>query len=100
MGSMLFMLPYMVFGGYFVNLNSIYVWLRWMNYLSPIRYSMEALLRNELENNSNYNEADQIYKSFHYNFGMWWSILMLLVLAISFRAIALIALRITVVKIQ
>jgi len=97
---MLLMFPYIVFGGYFVNLSTIYVWLRWLSYLSPIRYSMEALLRNELENNSDYTEEDQIYKSFHYNIGMWWSILMLLVLAVSFRAIALVALRITVVKIQ
>lgn len=66
------MMPYIIFGGFFVNLNTVYVWLRWITYLSPIRYATEALLRNELEDNGDYSDEDQIYKAFDYNTGLTW----------------------------
>jgi len=67
---MLIIAPYLIFGGYFVNLKTVYSWLRWLQYISPIRYSTEALLRNELEDNDDYTEEDQIYKNFDYNTGL------------------------------
>jgi len=99
-GSMMIMMPYIIFGGFFVNLNTVYVWLRWITYLSPIRYATEALLRNELEDNGDYSDEDQIYKAFDYNTGLTWWIIILFGLAIVFRVIAVVALKLTVSKVQ
>lgn len=41
--------PFIIFSGVPTNLNTIYVWLRWVQYLSPMRYVMEILVRNEFE---------------------------------------------------
>jgi ATP-binding cassette subfamily G (WHITE) protein 2 len=40
----------LIFGGLFVNLSSPPAFLRWIKWVSIIRYSMEALCINELEN--------------------------------------------------
>ncbi len=37
----------MLFSGYMANLDTIVNWLVWLQYLSPMRYSMEILFRNE-----------------------------------------------------
>jgi len=99
--SMMIMLPYIIFGGYFVNLKDVYVWLRWIQYISPLRYSTEALLRNEFEDNSDYSaEFQKIYERYDYNFGLWPCIGMLFLLSFVFRIGALIALKLTVAKVQ
>lgn len=41
------MMPIIIFGGLMVNVDDIYPWLAWIQWLSPIRYGMEALMRNE-----------------------------------------------------
>lgn len=100
-GAMLFNLPYLVFAGYFLNLKDIYVWLRWLQYFSPIRYSTEALLRNEFENNSEYSvEFQNIHERYGYDLGVWPCVLLLLALAIVFRILAIIGLKLTVSKVQ
>jgi len=99
-GSMLVMMPYIIFGGYLVNLGSVYPWLRWISYLSPIRYSTEACLRNELEDNDKYGEEDQIYNKFDFNIGLTEWILILIGLAIIFRLIAFLALKVTAARVQ
>ena len=63
-------IPFIMFGGYLVNLNNIYVWLRWIQYISPIRYCNEILLRNEFENNDNYPNGEEFYESLGYDLGI------------------------------
>ena len=41
-----FLLPLMIFSGLYNQLNSIPVWIRWMQYISPFRYGLHALLLN------------------------------------------------------
>jgi ABC-type multidrug transport system permease subunit len=38
-----YLMPIILFGGRLVNLNTVFVWLRWIQWLSPIRYGFEAL---------------------------------------------------------
>ena len=45
----LFMMPIILFGGQFANSANIQVWIRWFQYLSPIRYGLEAFVRNEFD---------------------------------------------------
>ncbi|XP_064387242.1 broad substrate specificity ATP-binding cassette transporter ABCG2-like [Halichondria panicea] len=45
--AMLFVFQ-MLFGGLFISLDSLPVWLQWIKYLSLFRYSVEALAHNEI----------------------------------------------------
>lgn len=42
-------MPLILFGGQFANLQNIPDWISWFQYLSPIRYSLEALVVNEFD---------------------------------------------------
>ncbi|XP_065906235.1 broad substrate specificity ATP-binding cassette transporter ABCG2-like [Dysidea avara] len=39
----------MIFGGFLVNLNTVVVWLSWIQYISIFRFSLNALFENELK---------------------------------------------------
>lgn len=39
-----FIIPFILFGGYFLNSASILAWLKWLTYLSWFSYANEALL--------------------------------------------------------
>ena len=43
-------LPIMIFGGLFVNLEAIPKWLHWIYYISPIKYFFNAVLIEEFLN--------------------------------------------------
>lgn len=69
-GALLIMLPFLIFNGFIVNLNTVPKWIRWISYLSPMRYSVEALFRNEVEGNSKYKNGDEIIDNYNYNVGL------------------------------
>ncbi|CAI2358917.1 unnamed protein product [Moneuplotes crassus] len=97
--SLLMYLPFVFFGGFFVNLGDVFTFLRWIQYLSPIRYMMEAFLRNEFEDNSDYPNGDQIYEKYHYDLGTAPCILIVIVVGIALRMIALLTLKLSVTPI-
>ena len=70
--SLLFFIPFAIFGGFFLNLKDVYSWLSWLQYFSPIRYSTEALLRNEFEDNGDYENGEAILESYDFNLGLGW----------------------------
>ncbi|KAJ3414935.1 ATP-binding cassette sub- G member 1 [Chytridiales sp. JEL 0842] len=45
----LIMMPMMLFSGYFVNPQLIPIWLRWLKYLSPMKYAFEGAVKSQLE---------------------------------------------------
>jgi len=45
----IFVMPSILFGGFFVNLNTVPGWLRWIQWTSPVRYGMEALAHIEMD---------------------------------------------------
>lgn len=96
----LIVIPNKVFSGYLVNLHDISIYVRWMQYTSPVRYLFEALLRNEFEENSNYENGEALLENYHLDLGMWPCILILLFIAIVFRILALLALKLTVKRVQ
>ena len=55
--STLIMMPSIQFGGFLVNAGSIPGWLSWLQYLSPIRYTLEVISRNEFDHRT-YNAAN------------------------------------------
>ncbi|TPX35846.1 hypothetical protein SeLEV6574_g08132 [Synchytrium endobioticum] len=41
------LMPLMLFSGLFANLDTIPVWLRWIQYISPMKYGFEGMVKNE-----------------------------------------------------
>lgn len=44
-----FLLPLMVFSGFYVNLSGLGWWFRWISYISPVRYGYGAVIKNEMD---------------------------------------------------
>ena len=53
----LFLLPVLLFSGLFVNSENFPVWLSWLQYGSPVRYSFSGLLQNQF-NSYTFNNCD------------------------------------------
>mmetsp|Transcript_17559 Transcript_17559/g.20353 ORF Transcript_17559/g.20353 Transcript_17559/m.20353 type:complete len:123 (-) Transcript_17559:80-448(-) len=85
--------PFILFSGISTNLGSIFVWLRWLQYLSPMRYAMEILIRNEFggKNLGFENPVDALY----YNFGTGNCVVVLLVMALLYRVLSIILLKLS-----
>ena len=47
--SPVIMMPIILFGGQFANSGNIQAWISWFQYVSPVRYGLEALVRNEFD---------------------------------------------------
>lgn len=85
-------LPLMLFAGYMSNVNSIVGWLAWLQYLSPIRYTLEIFFRTE------YREEDFIgngnplnpypVTAYNYDIGMGLCFLIMALIALGARIIA------------
>jgi ABC-type multidrug transport system permease subunit len=57
----LFVLPQVVFGGFFSNSGNYPVWISWLQYLSPVRYGLEAIIISEFgPRHYNSNEIDLV----------------------------------------
>lgn len=41
------MLPFMIFAGFYANRKKFADWIGWVEYLSPFKYSFEAVCWNE-----------------------------------------------------
>lgn len=44
------LIPFLMFGGFFLNIDSIPVYLHWLAYLSWFKYGNEALMINQWRN--------------------------------------------------
>jgi hypothetical protein len=44
-----FIMPLMIFSGFYVNISSIGWWFRWISYISPVRYGFSAVIQNEMD---------------------------------------------------
>ena len=83
-----------------INFDDVPVWLNWFQYLSPIRYSTEAMVYTEFEDNGDYTNGEEVAERFKYNVGLYESIAILLAIAILLRIAALVFLKLTVKKVQ
>jgi len=55
-------LPLMMFSGFFLNPESVPVWLSWLEWISPMKYAFAALTQNEYTNLALYCQPDQLRK--------------------------------------
>lgn len=69
-----------LFSGFFKNLDTLPQWIGWLQYLSPIRYCFEALVRNEVRYASESN-----LESLNFNLTLWASIGLLFILGVKLQ---------------
>lgn len=91
------MMPFMLFGGMYSNLNTMPAWLSWLQWISPIKYATEALVTNEYNRPLSPGEFD-ILNFLKFDFGMWYCILVLACMALFCRIIAVFALKQLITK--
>jgi hypothetical protein len=48
----------MVFGGFLIDLNSVFVWLSWIQWVSGFRYAFNVVVINEFNNNITFCQAN------------------------------------------
>jgi len=62
------MMPFMLFSGFYANLDSILPWLAWFQWCSPLKYSLEALMQNEFRDDT---DGFDILDLLGLDFGLW-----------------------------
>ena len=86
------MMPILLFGGFFSNLGTVGQWLGWLQYLSPIRYTNELLIRNEFEG-VDLSPTENPIDSLDLNIGMTLCAILLLVIGFVLRILSVILLK-------
>jgi ABC-type multidrug transport system permease subunit len=90
------MMPFMLFGGFYANLNTIPDWLVWVKWLSPLKYASEAIIRNEYQT---LQPGDfDVVTQLQFTFGLWNCIYCLLGIALACRLLAMLALKNLITK--
>lgn len=91
----------LLFAGYISNVDSIVFWLRWLQYLSPVRYTLEIFFRAEYkpEDFDPNNELNAYPVDAHkYNIGTGWCFLIMALIGITARIIAFFLLKLQTVN--
>jgi len=89
--------PMLLFGGLFANNESL-AWLSWIQYISPIKYTAEALMWNEFRNDPHELRDDLMeFIGYKLSFGKCCGIMICLI--VGFRIIAFLMFRIMVSKV-
>ncbi|EAR86558.2 ABC-2 family transporter protein (macronuclear) [Tetrahymena thermophila SB210] len=82
--------PFMLFGGFYKNVNDMPDWNAWIQWLSCYRYAFEASVR------SNYVDSPfniDVVGQTNFNLGKWLCMLMLVVLFLGFSGLTLLLLK-------
>ena len=89
----------LLFGGYVPNPKQYPIWISWVQYLSPIRYGLEAFVANEFDHRT-YGPGEYNPKYF-FGFdtiGLWKSLVALAAISIGLRLLGLLCLKLLVSK--
>ena len=81
--------PMMLFSGFYVNSDSVEPWVKWLEWISPIRYGLESAIYNEFEDT---NFVPNPITSLNFDFGYWNSMLYLIIIGMIVRVMGFIAL--------
>jgi len=79
-------MPLMLFGGLLVNPSTVFVWLAWIQYISPVRYCFEALCIAEWQSNANSRFIYEEYLGFGDKLSFWDCILSMLGISLSVKS--------------
>jgi len=70
----LFMLPFVLFSGFFKNRKDFAAWIGWIGFISPFKYGLEAIITNEFVG---LDSPIDVIKLNDYTIGKWYCILIL-----------------------
>jgi hypothetical protein len=87
----LVLLPLIIFSGFFANSKQFYVWIGWIQYISPVKYSFEAMATNEFD--GRHYEFGSPIDTLGFEVGQWESVAILIGFVIAIRAGAYLFLR-------
>jgi hypothetical protein len=94
------MMPLILFSGFFSNAGSYPVWIGWFQYISPIKYALEALVYNEFDDR-HYGPKDiNLVKFLGYELGIGKCLAILAGLTVFLRFLSMICLKLLVSKFQ
>ena len=94
----LFMMPLMIFSGFYVNDSQMPVWLAWIKYISPFYYSLQGMSRNEFFD-SNFGLAP-LHSLGFMSISIGYCILITFMLGLALRCLALLNLKLLVKRLQ
>jgi len=93
------LMPAFLFSGFLINQNNMPIWLSWIRFLSPFRYSLEAASRNEFDGNTaDFGGSDPI-DNLNFNIGEWNCVIIMACMGIGYRIIACFMLKMLVKKV-
>ncbi len=89
-------LPAFLFSGFLINQKNMPVWLAWIRFLSPFRYSIEGAMRNEFYDNPLIKDEFNLAKLLNLDIGMWNCMIIMVCFGIGLRIIAYFLLKLLV----
>lgn len=79
----LFLLPFVLFSGFFKNTGNLSNWIGWIQYISPVKYAFAAMVTNETL------YSPSLIAQLNFDVGLWDSVGCLVGIGIGFRLISL-----------
>eukprot|EP00347_Sterkiella_histriomuscorum_P007150 403350075 len=96
----LIILPFVLFSGFFANAGSYPKWIGWLQWISPLRYTLEAFVWNEFGKREYGPDEINLVKYLSYDLGIGACLGILAGLSISIRLLAGIFLKLTSKRFQ
>lgn len=89
------LMPLMLFSGFMSNVDTIVSWLAWLQYISPVRYTLEIFLRAEYRREQFYDENNKLFdarnpyppEGYNYDLGMGWCFGIMILAACAARVL-------------
>ncbi|EGR30734.1 hypothetical protein IMG5_124460 [Ichthyophthirius multifiliis] len=98
--SPMLLYSFALFAGFYINLSKMPSWISWIQYISPFRYSLNALMINQLNGlvfvEINYDPI----KTFDFDFSIWEALGILIGLALFMNIISLLFLKLSTQKLN
>lgn len=89
-------MPLILFAGYIANVNNIVYWMRWFQYLSPVRYTLEIFYRAEYRE-EDFAEGDELNKfpvdGHNFHIGYAWCFGVMALISLGARTLAFLFLK-------
>ena len=81
-------MPIFLFSGFLINQANMPIWLTWLRFLSPFRYTIEAANRNEFDGSTNDFDGANPVTQLGFDIGLSNCVIIMACLGIFFRFLA------------
>ncbi|CDW76556.1 abc transporter family protein [Stylonychia lemnae] len=94
------LMPLQLFSGFYTNAGYYPVWISWFQYISPLRYALEALVNNEFEDRKYGSNDIHMVQFLGYKLGIAKCLAILAALTVFLRVLSMICLKLLVSRFQ